>query len=430
MRMAKVKYNNSKTEYSFICDLKNVKEGDVVSIEDELVPFFVTAVVDEPLQPGTKYRKVLKKLKENKKVSIVSRYMNIIDSKCDCIVNSLGPNTSVFGAICKSIVNAAKSDDIANMLKQHPTGNIFDIFVTNAGVLEPKKVIHIVMPFKKDDKFNKNLKKAFSLVVDKAIELGMKSIAIPCIGTGANGYDKRDIYEAIDDTMFKYLYTPDIEIEIQSIMYGATKEQQLYQDVERIEYYGNSLAEYNQIIEIDNRDLLGNVELVQRLIREKYNRREELKFKWNPTKPVFDFFDQAYNDLWEQEKISKKEEVLALKKLFCRYNDISELRTPEGDKGHKEMKICDVFKLAVAAKMNFTRFIQFMTYAGFTFSPLYDKNGICYPLGIFMYAYANNGFVNGVDDFIEYIDKSRLKYRLYLNMKLDSPVKATAQVGK
>ena len=344
MRVARVKFNNGKNLYDYICDIKEVKEGDVVQVEDQIIPLFVYGIADIELKKGTTYKKVIKKLKENDKVTITTRYMNIVESDCDCIVNSLGINTNVFGAICKSIVNAAKSNDIEKMLKEYPTGKVFDYHVTNAGVLKPKKIIHIVMPFKKNDKDNKDLKKAFSLVIDEAISLGMKSIAIPCIGTGANGYSKKDIYDAIDDVMFKYIYTPDIEIEIQSIMYGTTEKQKRTQFNERIEAANRLLGSKPDGYEIhfNLKDIQKNVREINKLIMHFYYKEDELKifkdddefYYWS----AYSFIDYL---IAESEETKSKMNV-NLKKYYHRFNDISEFRTAS-----KPLTRYDVFYIKI-----------------------------------------------------------------------------------
>lgn len=409
MRMAKVRYSNNKTQYSFICNLKDVKEGDVVQVEDELTPFFVDEIVDEALDSSIKYRKVVKKLKENDNVTITTRFMNIVDSDCDCIVNSLGVNTSVFGAICKTIVNKAKSKEIEKMLEDHPTGNIFDCYVTDAGVLKPKKIIHIVMPFKQKDKFNKELKKAFSLVIDKALSLGMKSIAIPCIGTGANGYDKKDIYEAIDDIMFKYIYTPDIEIDIQSIMYGSTKKQRRTRNTERIMHDQNILCDMARPqgepeIHFDLDDMQKNIRAINYMIANHYNRYDELKIKEDTEFfyyiTPYSFIDNAIEYSCDQTFMPKKIIMLDLKKYYHRQNDFYDFRMG------RMLSKKDVFNMSVAMKLNFTQFIQFMTLAGFTFSPMRDSNHECVDLIIFKYAVENEGFKEGLNDFIEFVNTS------------------------
>ena len=411
MRVAKVKFNNSSDLYDYICEFNDVKEGDVVQVEDQLIPLFVYEIVDEELKPGTTYKKIVKKLEENNKVSIVTRYMNIVDSDCDCIVNSLGPETNVFGAICKSIVSFAKSKEIEKMLVEHPTGNIFDIFVTDSGKLKSKKIIHIIMPFKKNDKFNKHLKKAFSLVIDKAIELGMKSIAIPCIGTGANGYSKKDIYDAIDDVMFKYLYTPNIEIDIQSIMFGTTKKQRNAQEKERIDRDNriigdmlNTSHNYEEI-EFDARKVQKNVRAISRLIYEHYNPYDELEIKEDSTlffyKTSFSFIDNAISYAYDHSFKTKKEIKLDLYKYYHRENDFYEFRN--NIKNKKPSKK-DVFNMSVAMGFNFTQFIQFMTLSGYTFSPMRDANNESVDLIVLKYALENEGFKLGLNDFIEYVN--------------------------
>ena len=48
--------------------------------------------------------------------------------------------------------------------------------------------------------------------------------------------------------------------------------------------------------------------------------------------------------------------------------------------------------------------IQFMTLAGYTFSPLTTNKNYCGDLVIFIYALRNDGFKLGLNDFIEYVN--------------------------
>ena len=417
IRVAQVKFGRHSKTYDYLCEDKTIKEGDVVSIEGKSTPVFIYAIKEIEPTPGIKYAKVIMKLKENENVTIITKYMNIIDSKCECIVNSLGPDTSIFGNICESIMYNANSDEMRDMLNNNPHANIYDMFVTDAGRLPSKHVIHIVMPFKKDDKFNENLRKAFMLVIDKAISLGYKSIAIPGIGTGANGYNKKDIYDAIDDVIFKYMYTPNIEIEIQSIIFASTSKQRQHIideiECERRQKKERIMSQTDACVmpQIDGdlsspsipkpkkkhyelfiSDLRDNTRLIHEYISENYNPKDEIKV----IKTVEFPYRSAYSFMDTYIAEYGKEAFVGYKKYVTRMNDISELRI-----GKKILKKIDVFNMAMGASMNFTNFIQFMTLAGFTFSPIKELD-----LEVLKYALNNNGFSKGLVHSIEYFNEN------------------------
>ena len=146
IRIAKVKFGSGSRRYDYFCPDTSIVEGDIVYVEEKEQPLLISEIVEESNSNCRALKRFLEKLR---RILMLYQNLNINITKCDCdcIVNSLGPQTDVFGAICKSIVETAKSDDINNMLKKHPSANIFEMFVTDSEILHSKHVIHIVMPF-------------------------------------------------------------------------------------------------------------------------------------------------------------------------------------------------------------------------------------------------------------------------------------------
>lgn len=124
-------------------------------------------------------------------MSFEIRPLDITQVKCDVIVNSLGVRESVkvYGSICKSIINAARSSELKAEIDSH-TGdaNPGKIYITKGYNLPAKNIIHIVTPyFSKDDQMFA-LEFVYKLALMTAYKKGWKHIAMPIIGTGANGY--------------------------------------------------------------------------------------------------------------------------------------------------------------------------------------------------------------------------------------------------
>ena len=112
----------------------------------------------------------------------------------DAIVNSLGINGNVYGMLCEAILNAADSQELTSYIDSLVNNEIGTIFVTESGNLNCKNILHIVTPFRHMDDSNFSLlKKAYNDLLTKAIYLGHKSIVLPLIGSGANGYCLKDI---------------------------------------------------------------------------------------------------------------------------------------------------------------------------------------------------------------------------------------------
>ena len=420
IRIAKVKFNSGGKLYDYICPDKKIKEGDVVFVEGTDQPLYVYEILEVKPEETKASSKVLGIAKENPNVNLATRFMNIIDCKCECIVNSLGPETDVFGNICRAIVENAHSKEIETMLKENPKAKIFDTFVTDAGNLPSKNVIHIVMPFKHDDKYNKNLKLAFEKVIDLAISKGYESLAIPFVGTGANGYSKNDVHEALDDTMFKYQYKDGIKINIVSINFSTTKMQR-YHINEEIMYRNRRYNERRQDRELDGMFMCSDammgpgefyfdiydeprnqIQNVNGLISKLYKREDE-----------FDIFDVQrpidFVTLYRKDKGYKETEkvtyVFGTYEGYKTHDDSKKIPTKYKDtlknikNGKHTVTKYEVFRIAIALKLNFTQTIQLMTLFGYSFNPISEEN-IDYE--VFNFMINNNGFAEKECDPEEY----------------------------
>ena len=421
VRIARVKFNSGGKLYDYFCSNKKINEGNVVFVEGTDQPVYVYEILDAKESEHNAKSNVLGIAKENPNVNLATRFMNIIDCNCECIVNSLGPKTSVFGNICKAIVENAHSKEIDDMLKNNPKADIFDTFITDAGDLPSKNIIHIVMPFKKDDKYNQKLKLAFEKVIDLAILKGYESLAIPFVGTGANGYSKNDVHEALDDTMFKYKYKDGIKINIVSINFNTTKMQRYHFSQDEVER-GRRYDERRRDKQHDEMIICGDalrrpgsfcfdiydeprtqIQDVNGLISKLYKKEDEFDI-YDVEKP-FDFvllyrIKKGYK---ETEKVTyvfgtyegyKKHED-SKKKIPTKYNDtVKNIK-----KGKHTVTKYEVYRIAIALELNFTQTIQLMTLFGYSFNPISEEN-VDYE--VFNYMINNNGFANKDCDPEEY----------------------------
>lgn len=415
IKIAQIKIGKSDKLYDYFCNDLKVEEGDFVYVENINFPVFVygTKTIKD-LSESLANKSILKVVDINKNVNVYTKYEDVTKIKCDCVVNSLGTKLNVFGSICKAIVENAHSKEIDDMIKNHPTAEIFDTFVTNGGDLNCKKVIHIVMPYKSDDRFNNLLKDAFCKVIDKAIELGMKSIAIPKIGTGANGYSINDIYDALRDVTLKYQYEDGITLDIINLLFDtsasnvakerhyATRQKvidRIDSDGEFKKIYADGLMENARLSTpeeddidysyVDEQKFKLSVDYINKLIVHKYNKKDE--FFYIPDEELYPFVFA-----WQYGKDKKVLHNVAKSRLYSK--DIcKKLKT-----GRRAFKKIDCIRLAYLEQMNFTVFIQFMQNSGYAFSPT-TKND--FDLAIFTYAYMYNGFVEGKKHFEETIIK-------------------------
>ncbi len=126
-------------------------------------------------------------------------FSDVVKYKGDAIVNSLGVNGNVYGRLCQNIVEADKSNTIKNIIDNKLNNTIGDIFITPAGDLKCDNIIHVVTPFRHMDDANVSLlKNTYKAIIDMAIQQEYKTLALPFIGTGANGYEDDEAYEAIE----------------------------------------------------------------------------------------------------------------------------------------------------------------------------------------------------------------------------------------
>ena len=309
-------------------------------------------------------------------------------------MNSLGTDIQEFGMICRSIYRASESKELKVYIDNHPEGKIFDIKVTDAGKLPSKHIINIVMPYKNFDENNKQLKKAFEFVIDKAISLKYKSIAIPYIGTGANGYSYEDIHQALNDVMFIYQYKPNITIDIVSVRFhsrnDSSNRKEYYKEKNRNLSNVSNYPNYdrrNTELKIEKNDIK-SVGLIQDAIRRNYRKEDEIDIEslYSPN----DFISKIFKNAEDDNKRSTFDLIITknARKNIARFA--------------KQVSKKEIYSSAFALNLNFTQIIQYMEISGYTFSPV-SKDDV--DIEIFKYIVHNNGFTKPLIEMEEYFSK-------------------------
>ena len=120
------------------------------------------------------------------------RPVDITTIKCDGIVNSLGVLSTInqYGSICKNIIKASSEpaklkETISSWEKEANPGKIF---LTKSFGLPAKNILHIVTPYFSQDPQMFALEYVYKLAFTMAVKKKWNHLAIPIIGTGANGY--------------------------------------------------------------------------------------------------------------------------------------------------------------------------------------------------------------------------------------------------
>lgn len=296
------------------------------------------------------------------------RFDDITEYNVDAIVNSLGVKGRILGRLCRNILEKSEDQNLKDFIKKqnNPVGTIL---VTESGKLPCNNIIHIVTPFKKDDD-NKNTKlvSAYQSVLRKAIELGYKSIALPFIGTGANGYDENDAYEAVMSSCALILEQEEKEnkdiLDITLIAYLKKQdESEILRRNERVEIL------YNENISF--------------MTLEESTCSSSKRFMDNPLSVNIVDFGAEMGDMNEDELL-----IPNVKKYYYPYDFVEDYlfqrevdekifskegldrRRKNQMKTQKNLKKLDVYRLAFMCKMTKTETLQFMVVAGHCFSPL------------------------------------------------------------
>ena len=293
---------------------------------------------------------------------------DICKVKADAIVNSLGTNAQILGAVCRKIYERSKSIEIKKLLWEKTNNKVFDIFITDAGKLPAQNVIHIVSPFKySDTNENSNLQKAYDLVICEAINRGYKSIAIPFLGTGANGYKNSDVYSAATTVASKYVTEDGMNevIDIILVNYNSKDKDISLEEAmmrrnrindERLMMCGAKKTQNNLYMpsHVKNSTRLNTIFSTMS--------ESEMFIPLDNIKYPMDFIDQYMS----QNNISKSE---YFKDVLSKDNS-SRCRT-----GKRTLKKKDIYRSCVFLGWTNTVLLQAMSYAGYSFCPT-DKGDV------------------------------------------------------
>ena len=291
----------------------------------------------------------------------------------DLIVNSLGRNRSVYGMLCEAILNAAQSEELTNYINSLKNNKIGDIFVTDSGNLACKKILHIVTPFKHmDDNKNTLLEKAYNDLLNKAIELGYKSITLPFIGSGANGYTEHEVSEVVTkvcgDLALKEHEEHREILDITIVSYVKPRRRR-EREVRENEYYRNVNLEYlNGKTYVDCDTSISYVSCPPKLSTKEINIMKN-----------YMLIQKAYSYFKNEDMLlvtCKKPYDFVSRHLLEMGIDDREFII-QGVPGYVKsrwpkrtvIEKINIYRIAFISKMNFTRLLQFMMINNKQFSP-------------------------------------------------------------
>lgn len=288
------------------------------------------------------------------------RFDDITTYEVDAIVNSLGVDGSVFGRLCESILTKANNKNLTDFISSSRR-SVGTILVTDSYDLPCKNIIHIVTPFKKeDDENNTNLIRAYEKILDKAIENGYKSIALPFIGAGANGYDENDAYGAIMEACSKILIEEEkLDKDIIDIyVVGYLKAKPIRRrNEEEFRYRQMEFVDYNccKVPVEKGRTIFNKIKNYVSAMDDFDENEMIMPLSSKYTYP-YDFIDDFIN-------VKNIDEKVITKNCYDR-------RRKHQLRNAKSLKKIDIYRLAFVLGMNKTELFQFMIVCGVWFSPL------------------------------------------------------------
>ena len=282
----------------------------------------------------------------------------------DVIVNSIGVKGSRYGFLCKKIIQTAGSIELKEYIDSLEDNQIGVIYETKGYNLPCKVIYHMVTPARNnDDNELTLLKKAYLALINKAINNGYNSIALPLIGNGANGYSQSESYEAAMDAIGDILYLEEQEekdiIEMNLILHMKEKDEEVYHKRTRsigkdrfesctLSYKSNSISA--------NKKYIAKQKKIQKVM-EQVDYNNFFNSGHNYTRP-FDFII----DYCAEKNISEK--VLTK----CGMSRQKKHRFLNKENIKRE----DVFRIIFIFKFSITYAVQFLSICGHGFSPLND----------------------------------------------------------
>lgn len=109
----------------------------------------------------------------------------------DAIVNAANRYLKHGGGVAGAIVRRGGmeiQEESDEYIRRHGPLDVGEVAVTGAGRLKAKYVIHAVGPVYGDENGDEKLALAIKNSIERADELGLKSVALPAISTGAYGF--------------------------------------------------------------------------------------------------------------------------------------------------------------------------------------------------------------------------------------------------
>lgn len=253
--------------------------------------------------------------------------------KVDAIVNPTDEFYSHSGGTDKRIHDVA-GDELYIELRKHGCLSVGDALITSSfNMNNCKYIIHTVGSVYVDSSYNKEklLRRCYRKVLECALDNNIESIAIPLISTGSFNYPKKDALRVATNVITNFIY--EHELDVYLLVYDKEAfdiSNSLYRDIhdyledngiyDEVRSYRPSMSfgfmskpasldeECNPDREFSFVDFVEDEsfnDCLRRIIREKNLIESDVYKRANLTK-------QAFNGIYNEGKVPKKNNVLAL----------------------------------------------------------------------------------------------------------------------
>lgn len=112
---------------------------------------------------------------------------SIVEQEVDAIVNSANTALVMGGGVAAAILAEAGPEVEEDAVRQGPI-QVGDVVVTHAGNLSARHVVHVAVV----GEVPPDVEECTRSALDKAVELGARTIALPAMGTGSAGISARE----------------------------------------------------------------------------------------------------------------------------------------------------------------------------------------------------------------------------------------------
>lgn len=253
--------------------------------------------------------------------------------KVDAIVNPTDEFYSHSGGTDKRIHDVA-GDELYIELRKHGCLGVGDALITSSfNMNNCKYIIHTVGPVYADSSYNKEklLRRCYRKVLECALDNNIESIAMPLISSGSFGFPKKYALKLASDVITDFIY--EHELDVYLLVYDKEAfdiSNSLYRDIhdyledngiyDEVRSYRPSMSfgfmskpasldeECNPDREFSFVDFVEDEsfnDCLRRIIREKNLIESDVYKRANLTK-------QAFNGIYNEGKVPKKNNVLAL----------------------------------------------------------------------------------------------------------------------